>query len=96
MIRLISAPSSKSIFKQNVCLFSYRLIEISMCTVVPKTTVVCLLVEGGPRSLRQVIASVKCNIPVLVCDGTGRLSDLLAQTMSDKSEQTYEEPARIG
>ena len=44
------------------------------------TPVVCVVIEGGPHTIRQVLEYVtdKPPLPVVVCDGTGRAADILA------------------
>ncbi|CAL4083894.1 unnamed protein product [Meganyctiphanes norvegica] len=44
------------------------------------TPVVCVVIEGGPQTIRQVLELVTDNppIPVVVCDGTGRAADIIA------------------
>ena len=48
----------------------------STCT----TPLVCLVIEGGPNTIRSVLEYVtdKPPVPVVVCDGTGRAADLIA------------------
>lgn len=44
------------------------------------TPVVCVVIEGGPQTIRQVLEYVTDSppVPVIVCDGTGRAADILA------------------
>ncbi|XP_066967422.1 transient receptor potential cation channel trpm isoform X5 [Macrobrachium rosenbergii] len=44
------------------------------------TPVVCVMIEGGPQTIRQVLEYVTDSppVPVIVCDGTGRAADILA------------------
>lgn len=44
------------------------------------TPVVCVVIEGGPHTIRQVLEYVTDSppVPVIVCDGTGRAADILA------------------
>lgn len=44
------------------------------------TPVVCLTLEGGTNTIRNVLeySTDKPPVPVVVCDGSGRASDLLA------------------
>jgi hypothetical protein len=43
-----------------------------------RTSVVALVVEGGKTALDQLYETVLQGIQVLVCEGTGRLADLIA------------------
>ena len=43
--------------------------------------VVCLLVEGGANCLDQLIESTCNGSPLLICEGTGRVADLLAESI---------------
>ncbi|KAA0192163.1 hypothetical protein HAZT_HAZT006814, partial [Hyalella azteca] len=44
------------------------------------TPVVCVVIEGGPATIRQVLEYVTDSppVPVIVCDGTGRAADILS------------------
>ena len=44
------------------------------------TPLVCLVIEGGTNTIRQVLEYVTDSppVPVVVCDGTGRAADILA------------------
>ena len=41
---------------------------------------VCVVIEGGVNTIRQVLEYVTDSppVPVIVCDGTGRAADILA------------------
>ena len=41
----------------------------------------CLLVGGGLKSVAQVAESCRSQTPVLVCHGTGKAADLIAETL---------------
>ena len=47
-----------------------------------RVPVVCMVVEGGPTTIRTVLANVNGHppIPVVVFDGTGRAADIIAFT----------------
>ncbi len=50
---------------------------------VSHTDVVSLCIEGGADSINQVYESLTREISVLVCEGSGRISDLIASCHND-------------
>ena len=40
--------------------------------------VVLVVVEGGTDAIEDVIKSLKRQVPVVLCEGTGRAADILA------------------
>lgn len=59
-------------------------IGFSFLFIDKKTTIVCLLIAGEWSDLEQVYESSQHGIPVLVCENTGKLADLLAQAKSNR------------
>lgn len=61
-----------------------RLVYTFVCMVVSGlgqgVPVVCLIVEGGPNVISITLESLKEEppVPVVVCDGSGRASDILS------------------
>lgn len=55
------------------------------------TPVVCLMMEGGTNTIRSVLDCLTDQqpVPVVVCDGSGRASDLLAFTHKYAQDDGY-------
>uniref|UniRef100_A0A914VKZ2 Uncharacterized protein n=1 Tax=Plectus sambesii TaxID=2011161 RepID=A0A914VKZ2_9BILA len=62
-------------------------LECKLQETFARTSVVCLCVEGGAHSLSQVYESLTKGTPVLVCEGSGRISDVIAKNYTDSRRQ---------
>uniref|UniRef100_A0A914VQG5 TRPM SLOG domain-containing protein n=1 Tax=Plectus sambesii TaxID=2011161 RepID=A0A914VQG5_9BILA len=62
-------------------------LECKLQETFARTSVVCLCVEGGAHSLSQVYESLTKGTPVLVCEGSGRISDVIAKNYNDSRRQ---------
>ncbi|XP_029283251.1 transient receptor potential cation channel subfamily M member 1-like [Cottoperca gobio] len=66
----------------NVALWFIFLIKMSVCVsgLGQGVPVVCLILEGGPNVISIVLESLKEEppVPVVICDGSGRASDIIS------------------
>lgn len=68
------------------CLFNSLITIIDGRTPIP---VVGLLVEGGVMAVDNVVQSLTQDLPVVICEGSGRAADMIARCYHQLSGNSY-------